>query len=98
MIMKTLVNQQQGILNPLAAAFRYLLVIIGSVPLLLKMLGEGQFAAIVAYFQSADGTALVAAIGALITLGIGLYRTFKYGDKLVEIAADSANRNVTFKS
>jgi hypothetical protein len=97
MNMKTFVGKNQGLFNTLAAAFRYIVVIAGSVPLLLSMLGDGNFAAIVAYFQSADGSALVAAVTALVTLGIGLYRTFKYGATLADVAEDPANKNVVLK-
>lgn len=95
--MKIFIDKNQGLLNTLAAAFRYLLVIAGAVPLLLKLLGDGNFLAIVAYFRSADGTALVAAVGALVTLAIGLYRTFKYGSTLTDAASDTANKNVVLK-
>lgn len=95
--MKTVVSKNQGIMNTLAAAVRYLLIIAGAVPLLLNLLGSGNFVAIVTYFQSDEGAGLVAAVGALVTLGIGLFRTFKHGNKLVEVAADPQNKNVVLK-
>lgn len=85
------VGANAGILDLLAAAGRYLVVIIGAVPLLLQLLGARDFAAIIAYFQSADGSALIAAVGALIALGYGLFKTHKRG---AEVAAVAANPKV----
>lgn len=82
------VSKNAGVLDTLYAALRYLVVIAGAVPLLLKMLGARDFSAIVAYFQSADGSALVAALGALVALALGLFKTFKRGGQIASVAAN----------
>lgn len=83
------VSKNAGIIDTVTAALRYVVVIMGAVPLLLKMLGAGNFAAIVGYFQTADGSALIAAIGALGTLAYGLVKTFRRGDEVASVASSS---------
>lgn len=83
------VSANAGILDMLAAAFRYLVVIIGAIPLLIKMVGIRDFAGIVAYFQGAEGSAVIAAISALVALGYGLFKTHKRGAEVASVAANS---------
>lgn len=80
------VSKHAAILDTLKAAGRYVGVVVTAVPLLMTLIGNRNFSGLVAYFTSADGTTLFAAIGGLITLGYGLYRTFKRGDQLVTVA------------
>ena len=83
------VGANAGILDMLAAGFRYLVVIIGAIPLLIKMVGIRDFAGIVAYFQSSEGSAVIAAISALVALGYGLFKTHKRGAEVASVAANS---------
>jgi hypothetical protein len=94
------VSKSAGLLDTLYAAMRYVVVVLGAVPLLLKLLGDRDFAAIVAYFQGADGTALMTAIGALGTLLWGLFKTFRRGKQVANVASstDVPNRIATLKS
>lgn len=94
---RIVVSKSAGLLDTLYAAMRYLVVVLGAVPILLKLLGDRDFAAIVAYFQSADGTALVAAIGALLTLAWGLFKTFKRGKQIANVADPTVPTAVELK-
>lgn len=94
---KTVVSKSAGILDTLYAAFRYLVVIVGAVPLLLKLLGARDLVAIIAYFQSAEGQGLIAALSALIALAIGLFKTFKRGSQVVSAAANPAVKDIVLK-
>lgn len=87
------VSENTGIVDLLTAAGRYLVVIIGAVPLLMQLLGNRDFAGLVAYFQGADGKALIAAAVALGTLAYGLWKTRKRGVQVVQIAADPRTPN-----
>lgn len=87
---QVVVNKAAGPLDTLYAAIRLLFVIGGTIPLLLKMLGEHNFAAIVAYFQSAEGSAFLAAGGTLIALVWGLIKSFRRGKQLAGVAAHPA--------
>lgn len=89
------VKANTGLIDTLAAAFRLLLVIIGTVPLLLKLLGNRDFAGLVAYFQSADGTTFVGAISALAAIIYGLWKTFRRGKQAVTLAERSPDRVAT---
>lgn len=82
------VSKNAGVLDTIYAALRYVVVIVGAVPLLLQMLGARNFAGIVAYFQSADGSALIAAISALVALVFGLLKTFRRGSEVASVAAN----------
>lgn len=83
------VSKHAGLLDTLYAAGRYVLVIFGAVPLLLKLLSARDFAGLIAYFQSADGTALIAAIGAVAALAIGLLKSFRRGSQVAHVAGSS---------
>lgn len=83
------VSANAGILDLLAAAGRYLLVIVGAVPVLLKLLGDHDFTAIVAYFKGTDGASLIAAASGLLALAYGLYKTHKRGTQVAAVAADT---------
>lgn len=74
---------------PIAAALRYLVVIAGAIPILIQLIGAKDVVAIVAYFQSDAGATLLAAIGSLVTLAYGLFKTYKTKKTLVA-AADAA--------
>lgn len=94
---KVFVNKFAGVLDTLYAAIRYLVVIAGAVPLLLQLLGAHDLIAIVHYFQSADGQTLVAAVGALVALAAGLFKSFRRGSTLAKLAADPSVKGVGLK-
>jgi hypothetical protein len=81
------VSKSAGLLDTLYAALRYVIVIGGAIPLLMKLLGERDVVAILAYFRSEDGTALVTAIGALAAVAIGLFKTFRRGKLAADVAS-----------
>lgn len=82
------VSQNAGIIDLLTAAGRYVVVIVGAVPLLLQLLGTRDFIGIVNYFRGADGSALIAAAVALATMVYGLIKTRKRGAQVATVALD----------
>ncbi len=78
-------------LAPLAAAARYAVVIAGAIPILMTLAGEGGVDAIVEYFKGEHGSAFIAAIGSLATLGYGLYKTYKTKKTLLAAATAAPN-------
>lgn len=81
------VSENAGILDTLAAAGRYLVVILGAVPLLLALLGQHNFGDIIAYFRSSDGASLIAAVSGLVAIAYGLFKTHKRGSQIATVAA-----------
>lgn len=77
------VSESAGVLDLLQSGVRAVLLIIGAVPLLIKLIGMHDFLGLVAYFRSADGAALTAAVLALVAVGQGLYKAFKRGKQVV---------------
>lgn len=82
------VGANAGLIDTLTAAGRYLVAIVTAVPILMTLLGQRDLVSIIAYFQSAEGTTLIAAIGGLVTIGYGLFKTRKRGAQLANVAAD----------
>lgn len=82
------VSANASIIDTLTAAGRLALVVIGAVPILLKLLGAHDFLALVAYFRSTDGATLIAAVSGLAAIGYGLYKSHKRGNQLATAAAD----------
>jgi hypothetical protein len=82
------VSPSTGAIDTAAAAFRYLVVILGALPLLLQLLGQRDLIGLIAYFQSTDGASVAAAISALVALSYGLLKTFRRGAQVVQIASD----------
>ena len=83
------VSANAGVIDLMTAAGRYLLVIIGAIPVLLKLLGSHDVLAIVAYFRGAEGTALLAALAAVASLAWGLFKTHKRGAQIATVALDN---------
>ena len=81
------VSKNAGIVDTLTAAGRYVLVIVGAVPLLLSLLGTRDFAGIVAFFQGATGATLITALSGLAALLYGLYKSHKRGAQVALVAA-----------
>ena len=82
------VRSNTGLIDTATAALRYAVVIVGSVPVLLAFLGSRDFAGLVAFFRGEDGAGLIAAVSAIVSLGYGLWKTYRRGDQVVTIAAD----------
>ena len=82
------VSKHAGLLDTLYALGRYFIVIVGAVPLLLKLLGARDLVGLIAYFQSADGAALVAAVSAVAALAFGLFKSFRRGRQVADVAAN----------
>jgi len=84
-----IVSANAGLIDTLMAAMRYVIVIVGAVPVLLALLGARDFAGLVRYFQSADGASLIAAVSAVVALAYGLFKTRKRGAQIATVAADA---------
>jgi len=82
------VSENAGVLDLVAAAGRYVVVVLGAVPALQLLLGNHDFVGMVRYFQSAEGSKVVAAASALFALGYGLYKSHKRGNQIATVAAD----------
>lgn len=91
------VNRNAGPLDTIYALLRYIVVIIGAVPLLLKLLGAGDVIALIDYFRSADGSALIAAISAVVALLWGLFKTFRRGNQVASAAANPKVKDLVLK-
>lgn len=83
------VGANAGLIDTLTAAGRYLVAIITAVPILLTLLGSRDVVSIIAYFQGADGTALIASVVGLATIAYGLFKTRKRGAQIANVAADT---------
>jgi hypothetical protein len=82
------VSANAGFIDTLTALGRYLVVIVGAVPLLLQLLGSRDFIGIVNYFRGTDGASLIAAVVAVATMAYGLFKTRKRGAQVATVALD----------
>lgn len=83
------VSESQGIIDLLAAAGRYITVIVTLGAALLAILKTHDIAAIIAFMRGTQGAALIAAVMGLGALGWGLYKTHKRGAQVATVAASS---------
>jgi hypothetical protein len=83
------VSQNAGPLDTLYAAGRLLAVIMTSVPLLLTILGNRDFNALVEFFHGTDGKTLVGAVVSLGVMAWGLYKSHKRGSQIATVALDN---------
>jgi hypothetical protein len=84
------VNANAGIVDLLTAAGRYLAVIAATLPILLTFFSTRDIIGFIAYLQSEDGLKFAAALGGLVTLAYGLWKTHKRGAQVATVAADPA--------
>lgn len=85
-----IVSRTAGFIDALTALGRYIVVIIGAVPLLMQFIGDRNLIGLVEYFQGEAGAAVIAAVVAAGTLIYGLFKTFRRGDQIASVAANPA--------
>lgn len=83
------VSANAGTIDSLQSIGRLLLVIAGTVPVLLKLLGSRNFMGLVDYFRSSDGATFIAAIGGVAAFAYGVYKSHKRGAQIATVAASS---------
>lgn len=87
----TFVSANAGVLDTLSAAGRLILVVVGAVPILLKLLGAHNFVGLVEYFRGSEGSTLIAAVSGLAAIAYGLYKSHKRGSQVAEAAPTASN-------
>lgn len=92
------VSKNAGILDTLSAAGRYVAVILTSAPILMTLLGSGNFTGLVDFFRGNDGNTLIAAAIGLGTLAWGLFKTRKRGAQIATVAMDTRVPNSIAKT
>lgn len=75
-----------AIQETLFAALRVLGVLIGGGTAILGFIGQRDLAGLTAYVQSSDFTAVAGAIAAVVSLGYGMWRTYRRKQALVMVA------------
>lgn len=81
------VGQNAPLGDPLAAAGRYLVVILTALPVLLTVLGTRDLAAIVEFFRGSQGATLISAAIGFGTIAWGLWKTRKRAQQITTVAA-----------
>lgn len=81
------VSESAGGLDALFAAGRILIYVLGSIPVLMTFIGTRDLIGFIAFWQSQEGLKLGAAIGSLITIGWGLWKTWRRGRQLAKLGA-----------
>lgn len=79
---RIVVNANAGAIDSLQSIGRLLLIIAGTIPVLLKLLGTRDFVSLVQYFQSSDGLSFVAAVSAVVAFVYGVYKSHKRGAQI----------------
>lgn len=87
----TLVSENAGILDSLQSAGRLVLVVVGAVPILLKLLGAHNFVGLVEYFRGSDGASLLGAVTGLAAIVYGIYKSHKRGSQVASAAPYAPN-------
>jgi hypothetical protein len=91
------VSSSATVLDTLGSLGRQLVLIAGAIPVLIAMLGARDVMGIVRYFQSADGSMVVAAVVTVATAAYGLFSKWRRARQLKDAALNPANRAVTLK-
>ena len=82
------VKENAGAVDLLTAAGRYVVIIVGAVPVLMSFLGARNFQGLLEYFHSTDGAAFASAVSAVAAMLYGLYKAHKRGSQLASVAGD----------
>lgn len=81
-----LVSSNQSLIDTATAAGRLILVILSTAPAAALLIKKHDLIALYDYFHTEQGTALIAAITGLVSLGYGLYKSFKRGKQVAAVA------------
>jgi hypothetical protein len=84
-----LVSSNQSLIDTLTAGGRLLLVVLSTAPAAALLIRKGDLIALYDYFHTEQGTALLAAIAGLISIGYGLYKSYVRGKQLTVVASST---------
>jgi hypothetical protein len=84
-----LVSKNQSVQDTLTAAGRMILVISSTVPVAALFVQKHDLIGLYNFFQGNQGAALLGAATGLVSLGFGLYKSFKRGKQVADVAANS---------
>lgn len=96
---QTVITSTQGATDALKAFGRYLYVIFSVGTGLFAVLGTGDAEAMFTYFQDNVGQVVAAVVGisGIATAAYGIYRSYRRGQKLVEVEQYVPNTLLTMK-
>lgn len=82
------VSSNAGVTDPLLAAGRLLLIVIGTLPVLITLLKARDLASLIAFFQGSEGATFIAAVSGLAAVVFALLKSRKRAVQVVAVAAD----------
>lgn len=82
------VKPNQGAVDTVTALGRLVLVIISTAPAAVLLLKKGDLIGLYDYFHTNQGQALAGAIVGLAAFGYGLYKSWKRGRQVANVAAN----------
>lgn len=92
------IRENAPIFDTIGSLARQVGLIISGVPLLLALLGSGNFAGLVEFFRSNDGAAFIGAVSAVVIGAYGLYQRFRRASQLKSAAQNPLNNDISIKS
>ena len=81
-----IVVNDRAIQDAIVTGFRYLGTIVGGVAAVFGLATKGDIAGLTAYFQGADGLALIGAVTAVGGLAYGAWKAYHNKTKMVSVA------------
>lgn len=84
------VSANQSVIDTATAAGRLVLVVLSTAPAAALLVKKHDLVALYDYFHTDQGTALVAAVTGLASIIYGLYKSFKRGKQVADVAANPA--------
>jgi uncharacterized membrane protein YebE (DUF533 family) len=83
-----IVRTNQGGLDTFTAAGRLLVVVLSTAPAAALFLRKGDLIGLYNFFQTNQGAALLGALAGLASIAYGLYKSFKRGKQVADVATD----------
>ena len=84
------VSENAATKDTLAAAGRYITVVVGVLPGLMLLIGARNVIGIMQFLQTNEGLQFIAAVGGLASIVVGLLKTNKRGAQLATAAVSPA--------
>lgn len=85
---KIIASPNQSIIDTLTAAGRLFVVIMSTAPAAALLVRKHDLVALYDYFHTEPGKALIAAVLGLVSLGYGLYKSYKRGKQVADVAVN----------
>lgn len=82
------VSANASVFDTLTAAGRLIVVIGSTAPAAALLLRKHDLIGLYDYFQGQQGVALIGAVSGLVALGYGLYKSFKRGKQVADVATN----------